>query len=118
MGYLPEIAERLTAGETLRALAAEYDISYDSLRQALKRAGYSTSKPPMPAAVPRRIRRHRVPGGGRPVLITPAEAAEFLQRHRASESIRSLARASGVSHETMRRVLAEAEVSIVQIASA
>ena len=60
------------------------------------------------AAPRRRVRIYRLPGRGRSTALAPEETAVLLVRHRASESIRSLARASAVSHETMRRLLAEA----------
>ena len=105
-GHLPGVAAGVAAGETLRTVASEYGVSHEALRRTLKQAGFATSKGAAPAAALRRTHRHRVIGRGRAVLISPAEANLLLGQHRNGESIRSLARATGVSHETMRRTLA------------
>ena len=105
---LPRIAARIERGETLRAVAAEFGISHESLRQTLRRAGLSTRPTVVPAAPLRRVRSHRLPGRGRSTALAPEAIVVLLVRHRAGESIRALARASGVSHETMRRALSEA----------
>lgn len=105
---LPAIAARIAAGETLRALAAECSTSHETLRRALVQAGFTTVKASPSSAEQRRIRRRSWPGRRRPTLIAQTEAIEFLERHRGGESIRALARRAGVSHETMRRMLAEA----------
>ena len=55
---LPRIAARIERGETLRAVAAEFGISHESLRQALRRAGLSTRSTVVPAGLLRRARIH------------------------------------------------------------
>ena len=104
--HLPAIALRVERGETLRAIASEYGVSHEALRQALKRDGCATRQSCMPAAAPRRARGHRLPGRGRSSILSPDEVGALLLRHRHGESMRSLARSVGVSHETIRRVLA------------
>ena len=116
--HLPSIAIRIERGETVRTIAAAYGISHEALRQALKRRGHATRSSPVPATAPRRVRAHRLPGRGRSTALTPDEVGTLLLRHRAGESIRFLARATGVSHEAMRQMLGRASQAVAQAASA
>jgi lambda repressor-like predicted transcriptional regulator len=109
---LPTIAARIAAGATLRGLAAEYGVSHEALRQTLKRAGIATGRPATPAPPPRRSRSYRVAGLGRSRVFAPSEVAVLLARHSGGESIRALARATGVSHETLRRLFAAAPCTV------
>ena len=109
--HLPATAARVLRGETLRAIAPECGLSHEALRRALTRHGYATRPTPTPAASPRRHRIHRLPGRGRSMALSPDEVSTLLRRRRAGESMRSLARSTGVSHETIRRVLASTSQS-------
>ena len=102
------IAERIRAGTSIRSLAAEYGVSHEAIRRALMRAHITIElgKDVRPSKELRRTRAHRLGGRGRSYTLRPDEVAHLLLRHRAGESIRALARQSGVSHETMRRALA------------
>ena len=111
--HLPAIAARIAVGDGLRAIAAEYGVSHETLRQVVKRAEYATRPALTPAAPPRRNRLHRLPGRGWSTVLAPEEVATLLARHRAGESMRSLARRSGVSHETIRRTLAQVTTTTV-----
>ena len=104
--HVPAIALRVERGETLRAIAQKYGVSHEALRQALKRPGIATRPLPAPVSPTRRVRSHRMPGRGRSTALAPSEVTTLLARHHAGESMRSLARASGVSHETLRRAFA------------
>ena len=112
------IAIRVECGESLRTIAREYGVSHETLRKALKRHGRATRSSPVPAAAPRRVRAHRLPGRGRSTALTHDEVGTLLLRHQAGESIRSLARATGVSHEAMRQTLGRASRAVAQAASA
>jgi transposase-like protein len=104
--HLPAIATRIEHGETLRAIAREYSVSHEALRQALKRQGHATRPTPAADAPPRRVRLYRLPGRGGSMALAPDEIAALRLQHRSGASIRSLARTYGVSHETVRRTLA------------
>ena len=103
-----QIAERIRAGASIRSLAREYGVGRETLRRELNRVGITieTTQIAQVVAPPRRVRLHRVPGCGRSLDILPENVPLLLTRHQAGESLRSLARSTGVSHETMRRVLA------------
>ena len=109
--HMHTIALRVERGETLRAIGMEYGVSHETLRQALKRNGYLTRPPTVPASSPRLGRMHRLPGRGRSTALAPEEVTALLARHHAGESIRSLAHSVVVSHETIRRVLANVHTS-------
>ena len=115
---LPHIAARFERGESLRGIAVECGISHEALRQALKRNGYVTRPPPSPAVPPRQTRIQRVPGRGCSTALAPDEVTALLLRHRTGESMRSLARSTGVSHETIRRVLADVAQRVMTSATA
>jgi lambda repressor-like predicted transcriptional regulator len=105
---IEEIAELARGGMSIRALAGKYGVSREAIRRALCRAAVAvsvneTSQSAMPL---RRVRVHRLPGRGRSRAFTPEEVVALHARREAGESMRSLARAAGVSHETVRRVLA------------
>ena len=104
-----EIAERIQHGVSIRSLAGEYGVNCELIRCEVARAGIEFTKVPAAPPTPvRRTRMHRLPGRGRSRAFTPDEVAELLARHHYGESIRSLARATGVSHETIRQTLARA----------
>jgi hypothetical protein len=88
---LPAIAERIAAGETLRAVAADQGMSHEALRQALTRAGYATRKAVALAAAPRRSRGYRVVGGDDP-------ASSLRERSLRCWPVTARARASGPWH--------------------
>ncbi len=116
--HVHAIAARIERGETLRAIAADFGLSHETLRQALERAGFRTRPDQSVAADPRRSRVHRVPGRGRSMALTPTEVAALSRRNQAGESMRSLARSYGVSHETIRRHLSQLRPVDRQIATA
>lgn len=61
------------------------------------------------AVQPAPLRRSRInyqAGRGRSLALTPSEITNAAARNRAGESVRSIGRAYGVSHETIRRMLA------------
>jgi hypothetical protein len=93
-------------------------VSHEALCQALKRTGNVQRSPTLPAAAPRRGRLHRLPGRVRSTALVPSEVTALLARHHAGESLRSLARAVGVSHETLRRAFAVATAAVSNCASA
>jgi transposase-like protein len=96
------------SGTPLRDIAILFGVSHETLRRTLREDGIITSArlAPVPHP-PRRERAYRLPGRGRSRAITPVELAELVTRLDQGESIRSLARSVGVSHETMRRSLAQ-----------
>ncbi len=115
--HLPAIAGRVAQGEALRTIANEYGMSHDALRQQLMRGGHATRQP-LAAAVPaRRTRANRRLGRGCSSVLSREEVAALLVRQQAGESIRALARTSGVSHETVRRVLARNADTPVQVSA-
>jgi hypothetical protein len=61
---------------------------------------------------------HRAPGRGRSTALTPDDIREVCLRHGAGEGVRALARAFGVSHETIRRYLARSGESADRAATA
>jgi transposase-like protein len=90
-------------------VAIDFGVSHETLRRALCQDGFITAARLAPALQPpRRERAYRLPGRGRSRAITPEELADLITRLNEGESIRSLARLVGVSHETMRRTLARA----------
>jgi lambda repressor-like predicted transcriptional regulator len=114
------IAQQIRAGASIRALAREYGVSREAIRRAIVRAGVvvEVDSHPQPDVAPRRIRAYRLPGRGRSRALTPVEVAALLARHAGGESLRSLARAVGVSHETMRRTMARTALPVALGASA
>jgi lambda repressor-like predicted transcriptional regulator len=104
------IAERLRTGASIRTLSVEYGVSQEAIRRAAARSGVEVAtEPHQEHAMPlRRVRLHRLPGRGRSRSVAPEEIATLLARRQAGESIRSLARTTGVSHESMRRTLVRA----------
>lgn len=105
---VPVIARRIATGASIRSLAAEYEVSREAIRRALAKAGIviTVEKNSPPTMTLRRTRGHRLPSRGRSQTLTPDELTPLLTRHHAGESIRALAREAGVSHETLRRGLA------------
>jgi site-specific DNA recombinase len=100
-------ADRVLSGAPLRDVAMHFGVSHETLRRALRQEGIITSARLAPAPhPPRRERAYRLPGRGRSRAITPEELADLVIRLNEGESIRSLARSVGVSHETLRRSLA------------
>src|SRR5215211_6315681 len=100
--HLPAIVERKCADTSIRALADEYGVSREAIRRAVARSGIATEveKEPQPGLPLRRVRAYRLPGRGHSRAFTPAEVTELLRRHGSGESVRALARATGVSYET------------------
>ena len=90
--HLSAIANRVASGQTLRAIARDYGVSHEALRQALKRSGYATRPSPVPDTSSRRARTYRLPGRGGSTTFSPEEVGVLLLRHRSGESLRALAR--------------------------
>ena len=83
--------DHISKGESLRRVAAECGVSHETLRRWLQQAGVTTAPVAVTVAPRRGERRHRVPDRGRSKALGPNEVAVLLRRHRAGESIRSLA---------------------------
>jgi len=117
---IPAIVRCMSGGARLRELAGEYGVSREAIRRALIRAGVTIAieRIAETGAPPRRPRAHRLPGRGRSRAFEPAEVSALLTRHVGGESLRSLARGTGVSHETIRRVLGGADCADARNATA
>lgn len=87
-----EIAEAYNEGARLEDFAEEYDVSYDTVRRRLLKAGYEIRPP------------------GHQEVDLPVE--EIVSRYERGEHLRQIAEDYPVSHETIRQRLLDAGVDI------
>lgn len=88
-------------------MALHFGVSHETLRRAVRLEGIVMPlRPVAPMRPLRHERAYRLPGWGRSRTIAPEELTDLVDWHHQGESMHSLARSVGVSHEIMRPTLA------------